>query len=633
MGKSLKILIVALAAIIGVSSCGNASRPVSDSGDEQGLETTESFQLQQDEDAVKAALDGWWSQSMADAENRLEWYDDAKFGCFIHWGVYSAPAGMWKGKMVGGYSEHLMRKMCIPLEEYKGLVSSFNPSEFDADEWMKTVSDAGMKYFVITAKHHDGFAMFPSDAYPYDIRMSSFGRDPMAELREAARKNGIRFGFYYSHAFDWEHPSAPGNDWDYDNPGGDKLLGGAQWWLGDKASYLSEAEKYVEEKAIPQIKELIINYQPDILWFDTPHKLPFYLNLRILQEIRNTPGGDRIVINGRLARTASRNFGDYQNLGDRAAFFPSVEGRWESIPTTNESYGYSVVDTLRKPASHFIRLLASAVSKGGNILMNVGPMGNGKWDEKDIAIFQKVGNWLKIYGESIYGASPSGLPVQPWGVTTQKHDTLFVHVYDCPPDGRIVLGGLESRVMDAWMVADRNMPVPFVREGRHDWRLTIPGNGRDDNDTVVAMIVGDDLEINPIRLLSSDNETLAAFDAELNGSGLIYGDGKVNRNYVSNWTTDSQFFSWTVRLNQPEEFRCFIDYNTEDASDTGMVRLEAGNSTQEVFYEGVAPGDGRTAVSAGELRLPKGVSTISLKGVCHSGKTFMRPISVRLEKK
>ena len=195
---------------------------------------------------------------MENHEERMAWFREAKFGCFVHWGVYSVPAGIWKGKEVTGYSEHLMRKERIPLEEYKtSLVETFNPVRFDADEWMQHVADAGMKYFIITSKHHDGFAMFPSDAYPYDIRMTKYGKDPMRELRDAARRRGIKFGFYYSHAFDWEHPDAPGNDWEYDHPGGDKRLGGVNWWESEEyRPYLAHVEKYLQEKGISPKKYL-----------------------------------------------------------------------------------------------------------------------------------------------------------------------------------------------------------------------------------------------------------------------------------------------------------------------------------------------------------------------------------------
>ena len=372
-------------------------------GDEQGLTPFAHADLAADRQAVDEAVGGWWAKAQRNVNGRTRWFRDARFGCFVHWGVYSQAAGYWQGHPVGGYSEHLMRKAKIPLQQYKkALVSTFDPIHFDAEEWMQRVADAGMRYFVITAKHHDGFAMYPSAAYPYDIRLTRCKRDPMMELREAARRHGIKFGFYYSHAFDWEHPCAPGNDWEYDHPGGDRKLGGTNWWNSDYKWFLDSAERYVAEKSIPQIKELIKTYQPDILWFDTPGKLPLYLNIRILKAIRDADTQLSIVVNGRLVRWGNRNMGDYRNTGDRAAFFPPTQGLWESIPTTNESYGYNAADNRHKPVSHFVRLLEDAVSRGGNILMNVGPMGDGRWDEKDVTIFKGIGRWLKTNGEGVY---------------------------------------------------------------------------------------------------------------------------------------------------------------------------------------------------------------------------------------
>lgn len=629
---SFRFILLMSYALLIFLSCGNRNINPAGGGDEQGMEYLKSLSLQQDKDAVHEAEEGWWKESMAGAGERMEWYDKAKFGCFIHWGLYSQAAGIWKGKAIGGYSEHLMRKEQIPLDEYKDLVESFNPVDFDADEWMKTAADTGMKYFIITAKHHDGFAMFPSDAYPYDIRQTPFGRDPMRELRDAACKYGIKFGFYYSHAFDWEHPSAPGNDWDYDNPGGDKLIGGSDWWDGDMASFLPEAEKYVDEKAIPQIRELIVNYKPDILWFDTPHKLPLYLNMRILQSIRETPGGDKVVVNGRLARSSTRNYGDYSNSGDRAAFFPPVEGKWESIPTTNESYGYSSTDTLRKPASHFIRLLASAVSKGGNILMNVGPMGNGKWDERDIAVFRKVGEWIRKNGSSIYGTGPSGLPVQPWGVTTKKADTLYLHVFERTENGEIVLGGLKSTISGAWSVANAEVEIPYKKAGHDDWILTVPEQCMDASNTVLALKVPQRIDVNPVRLLSADMETLAVFDAELHGKGLAYGDGKIFRNYVTNWTSNGQWLTWKFRHEKATTYRCSVEYNTNDADDSGSVILETSGKAYKLAYDGVSGEQASNCIFVSEITFPKGESELSLKGDVFEGGAYMRPIAVHLEK-
>lgn len=606
------------------------------SGDEQGMEIPETLQLKQDKEALEKASGGWWKDSRKNIAERMSWYNEAKFGCFIHWEVYSVPAGIWKEKRYKGYSEHLMRQAQIPLKEYKEeLVKPFNPTGFDAETWMKHAYEAGMKYFIITAKHHDGFAMYFSEAYPYDMSLTLYNKDPMHELREAARKYDIKFGFYYSHAFDWEHPDAPGNDWEYpSHPGGDKLIGGRDWWL-ERPDFIPHATKYVTEKAIPQIKELIRKYDPDILWFDTPHKLPLFENVRILEAIRESDPENKIVVNGRLARFADINLGDYINTSDRAAYFYPEKGYWESIPTTNNSYGYSVVDTIRKPVSHFIRLLASATSKGGNILMNVGPMGNGEWDNQDVEIFKGVGNWLKIQGEAIYGNEKTDIPVPQWGVTTQKNEIIYAHVYDWPVDGKLVVGGLTSEIANAWIVSDKQKtPLIFRSINGKDLEINLPSIAPDTINTVIALQVKTSKPAYPIRLLNSQkNNTLLTFDAKLTGNELGYGDGKIYRNYVSNWTNTDQYMEWNLRTSEPVAYDIYLDYNTSDKEDSGNVIIEIAGKTFETAYTPFTENNGLNRLYIGDITLNKSEFECRLKGKDFKGRQFMRPIAIQLEKK
>ncbi|MBD8347571.1 alpha-L-fucosidase [Dysgonomonas sp. HGC4] len=600
-----------------------------DKGDEQGMDVGK-LDLHQDSIAVQEALSDWWKDSQKTLSERMSWYNDAKFGCFIHWGVYSEAGGEWKGKPVTGYSEHLMRKEKISLQEYKDkLVIPFNPIDFDADEWMLHAKEAGMRYFIITAKHHDGFAMYFSDAYPYDMRMTKYNKDPMMELRAAATKYGIKFGFYYSHAFDWEHPDAPGNDWDYNNPGGDKLIGGANWWL-TRTDFIPHAEKYVSEKSIPQIVELIKKYNPDILWFDTPHKLPLYENIRILKSIREA--SPDIVVNGRLARFAGGNLGDYINTGDRAAYFFPVKGYWESIPTTNESYGYSKYDSSHKAVSHFIRLVSSATSKGGNILMNVGPMGNGKWDEKDVEIFKGVGKWLSVYGEAIYGNERTDLPVQTWGVTTKRDNITYLHIYNWPKDGKLIVGGLTSDIDKAWIVGNSNKnELKTGRLSSKDVEIFLPQIAPDTINTVVALTLKEKKAAYPVRLLSTSSENiLYAFDAELKGVGLGYGDGKPNRNYVKGWNNNSQSFQWKFRINEAVNYDIYIEYNTESEKDKGSVILNINGKRYEINYVPRLEKDGVNSIKAGQISIPKGEYICLLEGDKYEGVSYLRPIAVRL---
>lgn len=611
-GYSL-LLVVVLAATVGKAQVK--------SGDEQGLEVTVSPTLQ-NERAVDEALHGWWKESRQDHGKRMEWFREVKFGCFIHWGVYAKAAGTWKGKALQGYAEHLMRRQKITKQEYiDSLVSSFNPSLFNADEWMRMAYEAGMRYFIITAKHHDGFAMFPSDVYPYDIRMTRMTIDPMMELAKAARKYGIKFGFYYSHAFDWEHPEAPGNDWEYENPGGDKLLHGAEWWL-KYPEFLPKAQAYVNEKAIPQLAELVHRYHPDILWFDTPHKLPLSENLRILKYLRKI--APEVVINGRLARMTGQQFGDYESTGDRAAYFFPVEGDWESIPTTNESYGYNENDRSHKPAAHFIRLLASATARGGNILMNIGPKGDGSWDKIDVAIMNGIATWMKDHYASVHGVQASGLPTQSWGETTLKGDSLFLHVFRYPGDGRLYLSGMNAAIVDAAFLASGEK-VKKQRLNKTDWLLKLPAGKVDCIDTVILVQKKGEIIPSATRLLLEDMDNeLLAFDAVLAGEQFQHGDGKRMRNYIYNWKNPAGSLNWEVKNYKTSSYEITLEYTGESADNKGKMELVVDGKSYPFEYTTRAHALNKVKIAT--VPLKAGTHQIVLKGVEFEGKEFLRPM-------
>jgi alpha-L-fucosidase len=517
----------------------------------------------------------------AEREARLGWWREARFGMFVHWGVYSGLSGTWNGKAYGGYAEHIQRMAKIPCAVYrKEVAGTFNPTGFNADEWIRLAKEAGMGYFVITAKHHDGFAMFNSQVSDYNIvRATPFARDPMKELQAACKKYGVRFGFYYSHAFDWGEANGPGNDWDYQNPGGDKLLHGANWW--EKfPEFLPQARKYVDEKSIPQLQELIKNYDPDIIWFDTPHKLPPEENLRILAAVRKAKPS--LVVNGRLVRGA----GDYDSTCDRPAEFPAHDGDWEGVPTTNESYGYNQNDHSHKPPAHFIQLLAKSAARGGNELMNIGPMGNGKMDPADIAILKGIGAWWQLHGESIRGTTRTPLAVQAWGESTlrqgsglaRKGNTLYLHVFDWPRDGRLVIGGLKSEVKLAWLLRDKANTIythlKAVRVSPLDVRIEgLPKEAPDAADSIIAVECVGEPQTDPARLLATNLEanTLRGFDAKLQGK-LQFGPGKTKDAWVTNWTKKDDAVVWPLRLNAKATFDLTLIYDAPKDSKGGKVK-------------------------------------------------------------
>jgi len=584
-----------------------------------------------DKKAIDDAVNGWWTASMKTHDTRVAWWRDARFGMFIHWGIYSLPGGEWKGKRVDGYAEHLMRKEKIPRAEYLELAHQFNPLKFDADKWVRTAKQAGMRYLIITAKHHDGFAMYNSKVSDYNVvKQTAWKHDPMSDLAAACKKYGLKFGFYYSHAFDWEHPDAPGNDWDYKNPGGDLNLYGGRDWYDLHPELLPKAVKYVNEKAIPQIKELLTMYHPDILWFDTPQKLPLSENIRILKAIRETD--PNVVVNGRLARGDNNlNMGDYKNTADRPAEFFPVDGDWEAIPTTNESYGYSKFDKSHKPVSFFIQLLAKSGSRGGNLLMNIGPMGNGEFAPEDMKILNGLAKWMSKNSESIYKTTKTPLPFQSWGVSTRKGNLLYLHVFNWPLNGSLIVGGIKSDIRKAYLLADPSKKtLSFKRIDPLDVRINVPANAPDSVNTVVVLETNGTMQTDSVRLLSANgvNNRLLAFDAELVGKGFGFGDGKTDKYYVNGWSKKDQLIKWNFRLIQPATYKVILKY-LADNSDAGRyeIKIEGLVKTGEVLS---SEKDEVKTINLGEVSLQPGTHTLQITPIEITKSGLMKILEVQL---
>lgn len=520
---------------------------------------------QRDAAAIRDANTGWYAASLKTRDARLAWWRDARFGCFIHWGPYSVLGGEWQGNPNPGYAEHIMRVDRIPLATYRDEVAAkFRPDQYDAAAWVRLIKSAGMRYIIITAKHHDGFAIWPSNVSGYNIKdVSHFDRDPLKELVDAARAQGLHVGFYYSHAFDWEDPNAPGNDWDYNNPGGDKQLFGGVNWYNEHPELVSRVEKYVYGKAIPQLQELIFRYHPDILWFDTPSKLPFFEQAAIVKAVR--VAGPDVVINGRAARSGAVNLGDYQNTADRPAELRPTPGDWEAIPTTNESYGWNKLDSSYKPVPYFIQLVAKSAAKGGNILLNIGPRGDGTINPPDVAILEGLGRWMSVNQESIRGTERTPLDRQAWGDSTLKGETLYLHVFRWPASGRLVVGGLASDVSSAYLLSDSaHKPLKTVRINPNDLVVEVPASAPDSADSVIVLKSKGPVRAVAGRLLDSQADTniLLGFDATAEGEGFSYGDGKTARYYVDGLEKAGNSLAWDIRVNRATRFSVNVRYST-----------------------------------------------------------------------
>jgi alpha-L-fucosidase len=415
---------------------------------------------------------------------RMAWWREARFGMFIHWGLYAVPGGMWKGVPEKGAGEWIMNRDKIPVAEYKALAPQFDPTKFDAEAWVALAKNAGMKYMVITAKHHDGFAMFASKANAFNlVEATPFKRDPLRELAAACRKQGMPLGFYYSQAQDWTAPggSAIGGHWDTAQD-------------GDFASFL-------ETKAIPQIKELLNNYQPApaILWFDTPKEMTPELAAKIVAILNQHPN---LIWNNRLGGGYA---GDTETPEQHIppGGFPGKD--WETCMTINNTWGYKSNDTNFKSTETLLRNLVDIASKGGNYLLNVGPDATGTIPAPEAERLTAIGNWLKVNGDSIYGTGPTPfgaeagafnptlkdkngkplwIPQWDWRCTT-KPGKLFIHLLKWP-GGTFTLSGVKGQVTGASLLDQSGMPLQ-VTTTAGQVTVKLPPQAPDPIDSVLVL--------------------------------------------------------------------------------------------------------------------------------------------------
>lgn len=381
------------------------------------------------------------------SEPRMEWFREAKFGMFIHWGVYSELAGYYNGERGWKYSEHIMNTSKIPVDAYEKIAADFNPVDFDAKEWVEIAKVAGMKYMVITAKHHDGFCMYDSDYTNYNIvDWTPFKRDPLQELADACKAGGIRFCIYYSH-MDWHykhgHP-------DYD------------------------------DYRLNQVIELVDKYDPGILWFDD---YGFFGNERLLNALR--AHDTDLILNERVTK---RDQGD----GDYTCSEQHIPGRtithdWETCMTLNGSWGYHKGDHDWKSTADLLKKMIDVNSKGGNFLLNIGPDGQGVIPPASVERLRAVGAWMDVNGEAVYGSTAAPFDRPAWGCYTKKPGKLYAHVFQWPADRKLNLSLAGQKVSKAYLLADpQQTPLP-IEQTETGVRIDLPAQAPDAIASVIVI--------------------------------------------------------------------------------------------------------------------------------------------------
>ena len=501
--------------------------------------------------SAQDSMDNLWGDSVVKlrAENaqRGQLFDEGNYAMFIHWGLYSLLGNEVDSKTYYGIGEWIMnpRMAGIPVAQYKQLAGKFNPAKFDAYEIASIAKDAGMKYIVITAKHHDGFAMYHSKACDFNIvDATPWKKDPMKKLAAACQEAGLGFGFYYSHNQDWTFPGGNGGPTKDEN--------------GAPATF----DDYFANKCLPQVNEITTEYGPiEIVWFDTPGDMPKHYVEQLVELVhKNQP---RALVSGR----AGHGLGDYQTLGDMEVPHQNIEGMWESVDTTNDSWAYAWYDEYWKSPKEILKRLIACVGRGGTYMLNIGPRGDGSAPERAVKTLTLSGQWIQRYPQVVYNTDASPWKhALPWGDVTRKDNTLFLCVFDWPTSGKLYLPNLKTNLESVRLLGGaQEGSLKWSKEA--DWTvISVPPNAPERLVSVIQVNLDSEPDVDPVWALDPDfpTELLAEFaevdNAKKDAKRWMEKFGEWKRIVHAHGFEHGGSASWEIDVHEPGDYNISLTY-------------------------------------------------------------------------
>ncbi|NDC75231.1 alpha-L-fucosidase [bacterium] len=532
--------------------------------------------------------------------DRTQWFREARFGLFIHWGVYAVPAGEWQGKQIGGIGEWIMKNGKIPVADYKAFAKDFTASKYDPAAWASLARRAGMKYVVITSKHHDGFALYDTGASDWNaVQASGAGRDLLVPLAQAVRAEGLKFGLYYSQAQDWT------------NPGGAKAGNTPDWDSLQTGDY----DHYLRTVALPQVREIIERFDPAIIWWDTPTNMTRERVKPFADFMAEHPA---ILNNNRLGTGfAGDTKTPEQHIPPRG--YPGE--LFEVCMTMNDTWGFKKNDTNWKSVRQLLRNLSDISSKGGNFLLNVGPTADGEIPAASIERLEAVGRWMNINSEAIYATEAGPFPRRlPWGRVTQKRTSaagatsLYLHVWEWPADGRILLPTVAQSPRSARLLAiDSAVTTETTPDGLI---VRLPASAPDPDVSVVRLDFPGFVTVTQEPFLTPGPDGRANFgaaDADAHG----HWDGNIQLRdsgpdaYLTDWKNPKWRLEYTIKTPAAGEWTVTAEVATPFA--TSLV-LGVGKTDIPVSIEPTGPGLTWNTIKLGVIELPAGEASFELRG-------------------